>query len=84
MNLTTRTVSVEDVIRKWAAGDGSVENEEREVVRVLGKDFLRRLRNPLVAEAALYDLEVIRDRQPDLPELQVARMLREADLERGG
>ena len=73
---------VEDVLAKWATGDCEGETEEQEIVRALGAAYLKRLSDPLVYEAALYDVEVIRDRRPDLPELHIARAVREADQQR--
>ena len=82
MSNSNRPCLVEEVLAKWASGNCEGEAEEQEIVRALGAAYLKRLSDPLVYEAALYDVEVIRDRYPDLPELHVARAVREAEQQR--
>jgi hypothetical protein len=82
MSKAIKPCLVEEVLAKWASGNCKGEAEEQEIVRALGANYLKRLSDPLVYEAALYDVEVIRDRCPDLPELHIARAVREADQQR--
>jgi hypothetical protein len=79
MSNTTKTCWTETVLKINAEAPVVTEAEEQEIARIMGQEYVEKVKQLDLLDVALGDLEAIKEARPDLPDRDVAHLVRTAD-----
>lgn len=75
----SKTSCWRDILQQRAEVPAMTEAEEQELVRVMGQEYVDRVKQLDLLHVTESDLGAIREMRPDLPDADVAHLVRTAD-----